>query len=69
MSDGAGNAITFELYTNATRATSWPSASAGVTGTAASNADDTRGIYGRISPAQDVPAGSFSGTVTITIDY
>jgi len=68
MTDGT-NTISYELYTNSGRTTAWSTTSPGVTGTSASNADDTRGIYGRITPAQDVPAGSYSGTVTITVEY
>ncbi|GMR04574.1 MAG: hypothetical protein BMS9Abin23_0472 [Thermodesulfobacteriota bacterium] len=61
--------LTFELYTDAVRTNLWPNLSPGVTGTSASNADDVRNVYGRIPAGQDVGAGSYSGSVTITVQY
>ena len=64
-----GDTLNFELYTNAARTTTWPSSSPGVTGTSGSNAPITRDIYGRINALQDVQAGAYTGTVTITVQY
>ncbi|MFQ5441193.1 MAG: spore coat U domain-containing protein [Thermodesulfobacteriota bacterium] len=68
MTDGV-DILSYELYTDAPRTTLWPSASPGVTGTSTSNADDLRNVYGRIAAGQDVGAGAYSGTVTVTVQY
>lgn len=61
--------LNFEVYTDAGRTTTWPSTGPGVTGTAANNAADTRGIYGRIPALQDAATGSYTGTITVTIQF
>lgn len=69
MTDGGSETLDFELYSDAGRTTAWPSASPGITGTAASNAQDTRDVYGRITALQDAGVGSYSAVVTITVEY
>jgi len=68
MTNGTDN-LNYLLYQEAGRTTLWPAAAPGVTGTAASNAAITTGIYGRIPALQDVSVGNYSGTVTITVEY
>jgi spore coat protein U-like protein len=68
MTDGV-DTLSYELYQDAARTTVWPSGLPGVGGTSASNAPVTQGIYGRIPALQDVQAGIYSGTVTVTIEY
>ena len=68
MTDGT-DTLNFEMYQESGRTTAWPSASVGVTGTAASNAVITLDIYGRITALQDVEAGTYNGTVVVTVQY
>jgi spore coat protein U-like protein len=68
MTDGT-DILNFELYQDAARTTVWPSGLPGVSGVSANNSPVTQGIYGRIPALQDVQAGNYSGTVTVTIDY
>ena len=68
MTNGTDN-LNYELYQEAARTNTWPSALPGVTGTSASNAPVTVGLYGRIAAGQDVGAGAYNGTVVITVDY
>jgi spore coat protein U domain-containing protein, fimbrial subunit CupE1/2/3/6 len=68
MTNGSNN-LDYELYREAARINVWPSASPGVTGTATNNQPVTRDIYGRISAGQDVQAGVYFDTVTITVQY
>ena len=68
MTDGT-DTLNFEMYRESGRTTAWPSASVGVTGTAASNAVITLDIYGRITALQDVEAGTYNGTVVVTVQY
>jgi spore coat protein U-like protein len=68
MTDGT-DTLNFEMYQEAARTNVWPSALPGVSGSAASNAPITLGIYGRINALQDVQAGTYTGTVTVTVEY
>jgi spore coat protein U-like protein len=68
MTDGT-DTLNFEMYTDAGRSSAWASASPGTTGTAASNAEITLDIYGRITALQDVQAGTYNGTVVVTVEY
>jgi spore coat protein U-like protein len=68
MTDGT-DTLNFEMYTDVGRTAAWASASPGTTGTAASNAIITLDIYGRITALQDVQAGTYNGTVVVTVEY
>ncbi len=68
MTNGTDN-LNFELYQETGRTTTWPSSNPGVSGSAASNAQITKNIYGRISALQDVSTGSYTGSVTVTVEY
>lgn len=70
MSDGSGNNLSYELYSDSARTSAWGSDLAGgESTTSAGNSPLSHTIYGRISAGQDVPAGSFSDTVTITVEW
>jgi spore coat protein U-like protein len=69
MTDGSNN-LGFEIYSDAGRSTVYPAALAGaITGTSANNSPDTKNLYGRISAGQDVPTGSYSRSLTVTVEY
>lgn len=69
MSDGT-NTLNYQLYSDAARTSAWGSTLAtGQAYTSASNAESAKTIYGRIAVLQDVPAGNYSGTVTITLEF
>jgi len=68
MTDGT-DTLNFEMYQELARTTAWPSTSPGVTGTAADNTTITKDIYGRIAQAQNVEAGTYAGSVTVTVSY
>jgi spore coat protein U-like protein len=61
--------LNFEMYTDSGRTSAWASASPGVQNTAADNTDITLDIYGRITALQDVEAGTYNGTVVVTVEY
>ncbi len=72
MNDGGPNNLTYDLYSDVGRTTAWATAAAADPAgesPAASNAAKTRNIYGKIPALQDVPAGSYSETVTVTVTY
>ncbi len=68
MTDGT-DTLNYELYQDFARATVWASASPGTTGTSANNSPNVTNIYGRIPALQNVQAGTYSGTVTVTVQY
>lgn len=68
MTNGT-DTLTFEMYQETGRTTVWPSSAPGVTGTAANNSAITKNIYGRIAASQDVGAGTYNGTVVVTVAY
>lgn len=65
------NHLHYGLYQDSARTLPWGTAgSAAVNaGTAASNAPRSFTVYGRIPGGQDVPAGSYADTVTLTVNY
>jgi spore coat protein U-like protein len=81
MAGPGGDTLSYELYSNAARTTTWGNTqdtntvasddAADTTGNGIStlNTAQTRTIYGRIPAGQDKNAGSYSSTVTITIYY
>jgi spore coat protein U-like protein len=69
MTNGTDN-LTFELYSNSGRTTVYPSDLAGATPvTASNNSPVTSNYYGRISALQDVSVGSYTQTLTLTVEY
>jgi spore coat protein U-like protein len=67
----AGGAfLTYELYTDAARASAWGNTAAtGQAFVAASSAPAALTVYGRIAGRQDVPAGQFSDVVVATVSF
>lgn len=81
MAGPGGDTLAYELYSDAGRTVTWGNAqdtstiaaddAADTTGNGIStlNTAQSRTVYGRIPAGQDVNAGSYSNTVTITIYY
>ena len=71
MSDGSGNFLTYELYQDASHATVWGNAGAGLLSPAAAPSKATRNftVYGQVASNQDVTAGSYSDTVVATVNF
>jgi len=81
MSGPGGDTLSYELYSDAARTTTWGNTqdtntvpsddSADTTGNGLStlNTAQSRTVYGRIPAAQNKNAGSYSSTLTITIYY
>ena len=63
--------LTYEIYKDAARSVIWNVANTN-TGTSTSNVIPINGgftAYGRIFAGQDVPAGSYSDTILVTVNY
>jgi spore coat protein U-like protein len=72
MNQGA-EVLTYDLYTNAGRTSIWGDGTGGTSvytdGNPPKNANVNVTIYGRVPAAQDVSAGSYSDTVSATINF
>ncbi len=68
MTDGT-DLLNFQLYTDSGRLTAYPSTKEGGGTSAPSNAEITTDIYGRIPNQQDVEVGSYTVTLTATVEY
>lgn len=69
---GAGTeTLTFDLYSDAGRSTSYPSASPGVSGTSANMSSISITYYGRIPNNQDITVGSYAtpSPLVFTVAY
>lgn len=73
LAKAGGGELEYNLYQNAGRSIVWGdgSGSTSVLGpyTPPDDADDTLTIYGRVPANQDVESGTYSDTVTVTINY
>ena len=73
MSDGAGTPsyLSYELYQDSSRSTVWTNSGGGLYTPAAAPSKAARSytVYGRVPSGQDVPAGSFTDTVTATVNF
>jgi len=71
LTDGSSNYLTYELYQDSGRSTVWGNAGSGLfTPVAApSKASRSFAAYGRVAGSQDVPAGTFTDTVTATVNF
>ena len=69
MNNGS-NYLSYELYTSSARTTVW-GATAGnqVTYTSAGLASATVYVYGKVLHGQDLPAGNYADSVTVTASF
>lgn len=67
--------LAYNLYANASRSVVWGDGSAGSVGVSESYLllllSDSRNypVYGRIPAGQNVPAGAYADSITVTVDY
>lgn len=65
--------LEYNLYTNAGRSTVWGDGSSGTSHYGPANPPNGTNfsltVYGRVPAQQDVPAGSYTDTVVVTIQY
>ena len=71
MTDGTSNFLTYEVYQDSSRSTAWGNSGADSLSPSAAPSKSTRDftVYGRIPSNQDVPAGSYTDTVTATVNF
>ena len=71
LGDGASNFLNYEVYMDSVRATVWGNSGAALLTPPAAPSKGARSftVYGRIVGNQDVPAGSYTDTVTATVNF
>lgn len=68
LSSGS-NSLGYNLYTDASRLSVWGDGTGSTTTVSESATSGNFTVYGRIPADQNVPAGTYSDTVTVTITY
>lgn len=66
---GGSNQLDYNLFTDSQRLTVWGDGTSGSATVSATAAGGTYTVYGRIPARQNVPAGSYSDTITVTVTY
>lgn len=61
--------LDYNLYTNNTHTTIWGDGTSGTSTVSATGLGATYTVYGQIPALQNVPVGSYSDTVTVTVTY
>jgi spore coat protein U-like protein len=61
--------LLYNLYVDAARASVWGDGSGGTATVAANAASTTHTVYGRIPARQNAHVGSYSDTITVTVNY
>jgi spore coat protein U-like protein len=71
MADGGANRLEYELYRDAGRSQIWGNTAGSnmVLPAAPSTATRTYTVYGRVRQAQNIPVGSYSDTVVVTVSF
>lgn len=78
MSDGAGDFVAYELYTDSSHTTLWGDSTSGIgaalasgfTASSSAGAPQTFSVYGLVrANAVDVPANTYNDTVNVTVNF
>ncbi|HTK29299.1 MAG TPA: spore coat U domain-containing protein [Vicinamibacterales bacterium] len=71
LGDGSGNFLTYEIYQDSSRVTVWSNSGGGLLTPAAAPSAAPRSFtaYGRVASGQDVPPGSYTDSVTATVNF
>jgi spore coat protein U-like protein len=63
------NVLYYNLYTDALRSLIWGDGTVGTTLVSGSGTAATYTVYGRIPGGQNLPAGNYSDSITVTLDF
>jgi spore coat protein U-like protein len=71
LSNGSGSFLTYEFYQDSSRSTVWSNSGSGLVSPPAAPSKDGRvfNVYGRVALNQDVTSGTYSDTVTATVNF
>ncbi|NDD91152.1 SCPU domain-containing protein, partial [bacterium] len=68
MSNGSYT-INYSLYSDSSRSSNWDNSGSGAVSNTGTGATQNFTVYGRIPASQNVPQGSYSDTITITVTF
>jgi spore coat protein U-like protein len=68
MQSGAYS-LTYNLYTDSLRSIIWGDGTSGTMLVGTTGTSATYAVYGRIPAAQDLPAGSYNDSITVTLTF
>lgn len=63
------NVLEYNLYTDASHVSIWGDGSSGTTVVSDSASSAEEPVYGRIAARQDVPAGTYTDVIVVTVTY
>jgi spore coat protein U-like protein len=63
------NVLYYNLYTDALRSLIWGDGTVGTTLASGSGTAATYTVYGRVPGGQNLPAGSYSDSITVTLNF
>jgi spore coat protein U-like protein len=71
LANGSGGFLTYEFYQDSSHSTVWSNSGSGLVSPPAAPSKDGRvfNVYGRVASSQDVPSGTYSDTVTATVNF
>jgi spore coat protein U-like protein len=70
MSDGSGHSLNYALYSDSARTLNWGETDGTDTvDSTGTGANQSFTVYGRVAASQNVPQGSYSDTITITVNF
>ena len=69
LSDGSTHFLTYSLYQDNGRSTVWGNTAGTGVASTGSGAQQSLTVYGSVDAGQNVPAGSYSDTVTATVTF
>jgi spore coat protein U-like protein len=69
MNDGASDNLAYALYQDSSRTTVWGNTAGTGSGQTGNGTAQGLTVYGAVAPGQNVPAGTYSDTVTATVTF
>jgi spore coat protein U-like protein len=68
MQSGA-DSMTYNLYTDSLRSIVWGDGTGGTSLASGSGTGATFAVYGRVPPSQKIPAGVYTDSITVTLNF
>lgn len=68
MQSGA-DSMTYNLFTDSLRSIIWGDGTSGTSLASGSGTSATFAVYGRVPPAQKIPAGAYTDSITVTLTF
>lgn len=66
---GTSDVLNYNLYTNASRSIVWGDGTGGTSTGGGSGGSVNLPVYGRVTAGQNIPAGSYSDNIVVTVEF